>query len=514
MPKFKSYDQNQSMLLPPNITDWIPKDHKCFIISEIVDGLNISCVENTYSNNGASAYNPKMLVKLIFYSYAKGIRSSRKIEDMSYENIVYRYLSANQFPDHGTINLFRKNHLEDLENLFAQVVVLCDGLGIIDPSDISIDGSVFKASASKKSTYDKEAIAKLKKKIGGILREAEQTDEEEDKKYGDKRGYSEMPEKLKDPETRKKEIERLQEKMRKLEEAGQAIDKKQAGAKTKTEKELNRNKTYNTTDPEAKLMKMKKGKRYNPAFNGQIATSKQIILAYDVTDDGIDTKLLIPMIDKTEDNTKKKVEKAKADASYFSKENMEKINEKEIDAYIPDKAKALEERQERNNEIPKYDKRNFKYDEKKDEFVCPENNRLSFKGMNRKTVKKYICSDCKNCLAKSKCAKSENRCVYIDWKLEKYKLEMRKKLNSEEGKNKYLERMSDVEPVFGNIIYNQNAGHFLCRGKPMVKIEFGLSCLAHNLVKISNWINKDRNDKEKTEIKSQLETLMRLSAAS
>lgn len=513
MSKFKSYDQNQSMLLPPNITDWIPKDHECFIISEIVDGLNINCVENTYSNNGASAYNPRMLTKLMFYSYAKGIRSSRKIEDMSYENIVYRYLSANQFPDHGTINLFRKNHLEDLENLFAQVVILCDGLGIINPRDISIDGSVFKASASKKSTYDKEAIDKLKKKIGQILQEAEQTDEEEDKKYGDKRGYSEMPEKLKNPETRKKEIERLKEKMKKLEEADQAIDKKQAKAKTKTEKELNRNRTHNTTDPEAKLMKMKKGKRYEPAFNGQIVTSNQIILAYDVTDDGIDTKLLIPMINKTEDNTKKKVEKVKADASYFSKENMEKIYEKEIDAYIPDKTKALEERQERNNEIPKYDKRNFKYDEKKDEFVCPENKRLSFEGMNRED-KKYVCSDCKNCLAKSKCAKGKNRCIYIDWKLEKYKLEMREKLNNEEGKKEYLERMSDVEPVFGNIIYNQNAGHFLCRGKPMVKREFGLSCLAHNFVKISNWIKKSKNDKEKTEIKSQLEILTKLPAAS
>ena len=223
MPKFKQYNQSQTMLLPPNITDWIPENHRCFVINEIVNRLNISCIENTYSDNGASAYEPRMLIKVIFYSYVKGIRSSRKIEDLTHENIVYRYLSANQFPDHGTINLFRKNHLKDLENLFAQIVVLCDGLGIIDPTDISIDGSIFKANASKKSTYDKETIAKLKKKIGEILQEAEQIDKEEDQKYGEKRGYSEMPEKLKDPETRKKEIERLQEKMKQLEEADQAI---------------------------------------------------------------------------------------------------------------------------------------------------------------------------------------------------------------------------------------------------------------------------------------------------
>lgn len=513
MPRFKPYDQNQSMLLPSNITDWIPKDHKCFVIGEVVDKLDIGCVENTYSDTGASAYNPRMLIKLIFYSYAKGIRSSRKIEDLAYENIVCRYLSANQFPDHGTINLFRKNHLKDLENLFAQVVILCDGLGIIDSSDISIDGSVFKANASRKSTYDKKSIAKLKKKIRKILREAEQTDKEEDKKYGNKRGYSEMPDKLKDPKTRKREIEHLQEKMRKLKEADRAIDEKQAEAKTKEERELSRNTNYNITDPDAKMMKMKKGKTYQPAYNGQIATNNQIVLAYDVTDDGTDTKLLIPMIDKTENNLKKKVEKAKADSSYFSKENIERINERKIDAYIPDRNKALEEKQERNNEMSKYGKRNFEYNEKKDEFICPQGKSLRLTRTDQGT-KKYMCLDCPNCSAKSQCIKGKNKYLNRNLQLEKYKSEMRKKLNSKEGKNKYLERMSDVEPVFGNIIYNQNAGYFLCRGKPTVKIEFGLSCLAHNLVKISNWINKNKNHKEKAEIKSQLETLMKLPAAS
>ena len=500
MPKFKEYSQSQTMLLPPNIMDWIPEDHQCFVINEIVDKLNISCVEDTYSNQGASAYDPRMFVKIIFYSYVKGIRSSRKIEDLTHENIVFRYLSANQFPDHGTINLFRKDHLKDLENLFAQIVMLCDGLGIVNLADISIDGSIFKASASKKSTYDQEAITKLKKKIGEILREAEEIDKEEDKKYGERRGYSEMPEKLKDPETRTKEIERLQKKMRKLEEADQAIKEKQARAKTKTEKELTRNKTHNTTDPDAKLMKMKKGKTYQPAFNGQIATSNQIVLAYDVTDDGVDTKLLHPMIEKTENNTEQKVKTVKADASYFSKSNIEKIEEKEIDAYIPDQDKAREERQERNNEVPKYDRRNFKYDEEKDEFICPQGERLRL-AFTEKERKKYICSDCSNCTFKSECTKGKNRSIYFDRQLEKYKTEMREKLNSKDGKNKYLERMSDVEPVFGNIIHNQGAGYFLCRGKPMVKIEFGLSCLAHNLVKISNWIKNNKNGQLETSTK-------------
>ena len=198
----------------------------------------------------------------------------------------------------------------------------------------------------------------------------------------------------------------------------------------------------------------------------------------------------------------KKVEKAKADASYFSKDNLEKIEEKEINAYIPDQAKALEERQEKNKKVPEYDKRNFKYNKNKDEFICPEKKRLLLKGMNRE-AKKYVCSSCKDCFVKYKCTKSEKRYISVDWQFEKYKTEMREKLNSKEGKSKYLERMSDVEPVFGNIIYNQKAGNFLCRGKPMVKREFGLSCLAHNLVKMANWIKENNKG-------IQLETLTKL----
>lgn len=505
MPKFKDYNQNQPMLLPPDIKTWLPSDHICFIINDVVNNLNIDCIKTAYSENGCPAYNPRMLIKVLFYSYAQGIRSSRKIEKMSHENIVYRYLSANQCPDHGTINLFRKNHLIDLEDIFAQIVILCDGLNIIDPTDISIDGTVVKANASKKETYSREAIAKLKKRIRKILNEANQVDEEEDKKFGNKRGYNQMPDKLKDPETRQKEIKRLQEKMQQLKQADKAIQEKQKQTKTKEEKKQTRNLTHNTTDGDAKLLKMKKGKNYQPAYNGQIATNNQIILAYDVTDDGTDTKLLLPMIKKTENNTGKKVEKAKADSSYFSKDNIEGVKEKEIDAYIPDQQKSIEEKQERDNAIPKYDRRNFKYDKKKDEFICPRNERLHLLSTEKGGRKKYICQSCGSCIVKSKCAKGKNRYIHIDWQLEKYKAEMRKKLNGKYGKNKYLERMSDVEPCFGNIIYNQNAGHFLCRGKPMVKIEFGLSCIAHNLVKIANWIRKDKN-------KTQFDALMRLPA--
>ena len=174
------------------------------------------------------------------------------------------------------------------------------------------------------------------------------------------------------------------------------------------------------------------------------------------------------------------------------------------------KKKAKEEKQKKTNSIPKFDKRNFKYDSEQDEFICPENKRLKYfeqikigkdMGAMRYTGKK-VCSKCK---FKSECTKGKYRKISYNSKLEEYKTEMRKKLNTEEGKLKYQERMHDVEPVFGNIGYNQKANHFLCRGKPMVKIEFGLSCISHNLVKITNWLKKQNINLNGF----QLDTLMR-----
>lgn len=507
MPKFKPYNQNQSMLLPPDVKNCLPVDHICFAINDVVDSLDISCIEQTYSENGAPAYDPRMLIKIIFFSYVRGIRSSRKIEEMLTENIVYRFLSANQRLDHGTINLFRKTHLSNLENIFAQIVRLCDGLKIIDPTDISVDGSVFKANASRNATHNQEDIEKLKKKIKKMLEEAEEIDRQEDEKYGKDHGYNEMPERLKDPKTRQEEIKRLIDQLSKLETAEQSIKEKQQQVKTKKEKDRKRNTTSNTTDTQAKLMKMKKG-NFQPAYNGQIATNNQVIAAYDVVDENVDTNQLIPMIEKTESNTGKKVEKVKADSIYYSKENIEKIKEKEIDGYIPDTLKTVEEKQEKNNEIPKYDRRNFTYDKEKDEYICPQKQRLTSRGNKYAGVKQYVCKSCGNCRVKHKCTKGKHRYLQIDQQAEIYKTEMREKLNSKKGKAIYLERMSDVEPVFGNIIYNQKANNFLCRGKPKVKIEFGLACIAHNLVKISNWIKKENKDIKKL----QLDTLMRLPA--
>lgn len=517
MAKFKTYNQNQPMLLPLDVRQCIPKDHICYVINDACEQLDISAIEATYSAEGSSAYSPKMLLKVIFYAYIQGTRSSRKIEAKLYEDNVFRYLSGNQQPDHGTINLFRKDRLKDLEEIFAQIVLLCQGLGMIDPSNISIDGSKYKANASRDMTLDQEKIVKLKKKLKKrmrqILEEAERVDQEEDKKYGNRRGYNQMPEKLVDPEARQKEIKRLKEKLLKLEQAKKSIKEKQQKAKNQEERNLSKNSTYNLTDPEANLMPMKRSESFQPAFNGQVATNHQVILSYDLTNSAGDGNSLLPLIRKTEKVTGQKIAETKADSAYFSQDNIEGLAARKTDGYIPDPEKINEEQlKKKGKKISPHHRRNFKYDSKKDQFICPQGKRLFFLNYDSgKRANKYTCPDCPKCPQKVKCTKGKNRYLFHNPQLEKHKKAMRQKLKTEKGKRKYLERLSDVEPVFGNIKYNQKFQEFLCRGKPMALTEFGLVCMAHNLTKVFNYLKKLKKTNNNQQRK-QLNTLVRVEA--
>ncbi|MEW6408454.1 MAG: IS1182 family transposase [Patescibacteria group bacterium] len=508
MAKFKTYNQNQPMLLPLDVRECLPEDHVCYMINDACEQLDISAIEKTYSEEGSSAYSPLMFLKVIFYAYLQGIRSSRKIEAKLYEDNAFRYLAANQHPDHGTINLFRKDRLDDLENIFIQIVLLCNGLGMIDPSDISIDGSKYKANASLDKTLNQERIIKLKrklkKKMRQILEEAEKVDQEEDKKYGSKRGYHQMPEKLVNPEERRREIKRLKEKLLKVERGEKSIKERQQKAKNQKERKLSKNSTYNLTDPQANLMPMKRNKSFQPAFNGQIATNNQVITSYDLTSSAEDGNSLLPLIRKTEKNTGQKVEKVKADSAYFSQDNLQELAARKIEGYIPDPEQIEKEQlKKKGKKISLYDRRNFSYDAKKNQFICPQTKRLSFLNYDaNKRANKYTCPNCPQCPKKTECTRGKNRYLFHNPKLEKYKKAMRQKLKTKEGRNKYLERLSEVEPVIGNIKSNQKFQEFSCRGKPKALIEFGLVCIAHNFTKIFNYLKKTKNNLQNRQLNS------------
>lgn len=146
---FRLVDRDTAYLLPPSVDDWLPEDHLARFVVEIVDQLDISALEGAYTGSGSDAYHPRMMLVLLFYSYASGVFSSRKIEAATHESVPMRYVAANQHPDHDTICTFRRRFLQPLSTLFVQILEIAHQMDLVEVGEVSIDGSKVNANASK-----------------------------------------------------------------------------------------------------------------------------------------------------------------------------------------------------------------------------------------------------------------------------------------------------------------------------------------------------------------------------
>lgn len=469
MPNFIPYNQGQLMLLPLNIREMIPEDHLVHGVSTIVERLDLSSIYQKYNNDegGRPSYHPLMLVKVLFYAYAVGIRSSRKMAARLESDVFFMYLAAMQRPDFRTISDFRKAHLCQLRELFKQIVIIAKELGIGKIGHIAIDGTKMRASAGRRRTRSKEELEKLEEKIEKeiekILEEAEEIDEEEDRLYGDKRG-DELPKEL-----RKREdlIEKIEKAKEKLEKEGW--------------------KEANITDPDCRLMKDADG-GIDTSYNTQVAVDEeaQIIIANDVVTEVNDHHQFIPLYEQVLENTGERPEEVSADCGYSNGKNYIYIEENKIDAYLPDQMFEKEVDKEGMEKISRYDRRNFKYNKEQETFTCPEGKRLVLKQNYKKdgiNSRIYIGQECSLCKQRVECTRSKARHIKIS-EVDGIMERMRKKLLTEEGKEKYKKRLSTVEPVLGNIKKNFGYRDFLLRGIEKVKGEFDLMCIAHNIKKI------------------------------
>jgi len=174
---FKRYDQKQQFLLPFNLDEFVPEDHISRVLNDLIDVVDISPIESTYSEKGCPAYNPRLLLKILFYGYLINIRSSRKIEGMIQTDTAFMYLAAMQKPDFHTICRFRSTHLNAIKEIFSQIVTYCKEMSLIG-SSISIDGTKVKAVASPKQSKSSDA---LEKEVDKIFRDSIEIDKRDDK---------------------------------------------------------------------------------------------------------------------------------------------------------------------------------------------------------------------------------------------------------------------------------------------------------------------------------------------
>ena len=456
---FRTCDLDQPFLLPPSLQDWLPESHLARFIAELVLGLDLSKIYGFYGRRdgrGKAAYHPVMMVRVLLYGYCVGVMSSRRIERASHDDIAFRYLCADQHPDHDTIAAFRQQHLPVLAQLFTQVLQLCNKAGLVKLGHVAIDGTKLQANASKHKamSYDRmeEKEKQLKAEVEKLLAQAAETDATEDALYGKGKRGDELTGELARRESRLKKIAeakgaleqeareraeaakkaaeaKLEQRRQKEEESG----KKAGGrppqvpdpAQSRPEPKAQRN----FTDPESRIMPdgAHKGS-FVQAYNAQIAvdSAAQIIVAAELTQDSNDKRQLAPMLERVERNMGAKPETASADAGYCSEEQLNDERLKGVELYVATG---------------------------KQKHGLPQAGDV---------------------------APPDELAVASDSSVER----MKQKLRTETGQAVYKMRKAIVEPVFGQIKAARGIRAFLLRGLVKVSAEWKLICAAHNLLKM------------------------------
>jgi transposase len=222
---FRDYQPGQTMLMPPSLDEWLPAEHLARFIDELVEQhLDLAPLYAAHSNvKGFPPHDPRMMLKLLLYGYCCGVRSSRKLESACIEQVAFRFLAANQCPDHRAFSRFRRRHLSAIDGVFVQVLGLCQSAGMVALGNVALDGTKVRANASrhKAMSYGRmvEREPQLAAIVAEILAEAEQVDAAEDERYGDARG-DELPEHLRTKQGRLEALRRAKQELE--DEAAQA----------------------------------------------------------------------------------------------------------------------------------------------------------------------------------------------------------------------------------------------------------------------------------------------------
>ncbi len=444
---YRPYDPDQLFLMPPNLRDWLPREHLAYFVSDVVDDLDLSAIFQVYEREarGYPPYHPALMVKVLLYGYATGVRSSRRLARACVEDVAFRVLAANNTPDFRTLSEFRRRHLAALGTLFQQVLGLCRRAGLVKLGTVALDSTKIKANASKHKAMSyarmERAEQELEATVRRILREAEQVDREEDERFGPDRRGDELPEELADPVRR---LQKIREAKAALEREAQEQTARQADAAraklTERERRAGSSKgrparvpdpaqarpaptaQRNFTDPDSKIMKGPDG--VMQAYNAQavVDAQSQVIVAHDVSNQPSDVEHLEPMVEQVITRTRRRPRRLLADAGYCSAANLEYLHRRRIEGYV------ATERKRHGQRLP---------------------------------------------------APRGRPPGGLTWRER-----MDRRLRTLRGQAVYRLRMLTAEPVFGQIKQARGFRQFLLRGVGNVRGEWALMCTAFNLGKL------------------------------
>jgi len=498
MAKYKRYDFSQSMLIPVFFEEQMIPGTLEFAIHTLVETrMDMSIFDNNYHNDqtGRSAYDPKILLKVVLFAYSRGLIPSRRIERACRENITFMALSGNQRPDHSTIAAFVSSMKEEILPLFRDILLVCEQEHLLGGTFFALDGLKLPGNASKRWSGTLSDIRKkqekIEKKVKGLLEEQISTDKE------DHEGFI-------DPLSRQKQIEKLQKQAERIERWLEENDAKIGSNKRELQS--------NVIDNESAKMMTSHGTIQG--YNAQALVDKehQVIMHAEAFGRGQDNQNLAPMVDAAKENLEKIGQTEDyfedkiftADTNYHNQSTLEKCQEEKLDAYIPDLKFRTRDRRfaTQGRYQPKKGKKfvlqDFKYNEAKDCYICPNGKMLKLRvkqhTRDRNIYRQYMADekDCKQCSLKRRCfyrknTKRRSLNVPIGAERNNFSKAMLEKVDSDKGRKIYPQRMAIVEPVFANIRTQKRMDRFTLRGKIKVSIQWMLYCMVHNIEKITNY---------------------------
>jgi len=359
---YRPYAPDQDLLLQPRLQEWLPEGHLSYFINDVIEELDLSVFYKAYEGDGRrkAPYEPRMMLKVLIYAYATGVFSSRKIAKKLEEDVAFRILAADNFPQHRTLCDFRKRHLSDFKAVFVQVIQIAQQAELISLGTVAIDGTKVRANASQhKAMSYKHMQAEelsLKQEIGELCDQARSTDADEDGLYGADHRGDELPEELHHRQTR---LAKIRDAKARLEQAQREADTARGRHKDDDRKPPGRGRRYkrdfgmpedkaqsNVTDPESSIMKTAEG--FQQCYNGQLAVDRdfQIIVENKLTANSSDNSELLEVLAGVEHNLDNRPEAVLADAGYRDESRFKVLEQRHIDGYI-----ALGRKDKDSNEI-------------------------------------------------------------------------------------------------------------------------------------------------------------------
>lgn len=454
-------NREQMRLFPQSIEEYVESDAPVRAYDAFVESMDFKelGIEVDPDKVGNPQYDPKSMLKLLIYGYSYGIRGSRKLERETHYNLSFIWLMGGLKPDHKTISEFRRRNKGALKKVLRQCARLCIKLGIIEGNTLFVDSTKIRANASIKNSWTKEKCERylrgIDRRIEAILSECEAIDEREEAQDSLVR----MEEELKDTEVLKSKVEDI----------------------VKGLKEEDKRST-NTVDSECTRINSIQGTHAGYSVEAVVDERHGLIVSSDVVGENNDLGQFANQINQANETLGSKCEEACADSGYANTDELEKIDKQGIKVVVPS------QRQASQREPKPFDKENFRYDSKRDCYICPQGHELGYRHTNKQEKNRvYKISEgsiCRGCVQFGVCTKSQEGRMITRLINERLRQKIERQYEQSESQAIYKLRGQRVEHPFGHIKRNLKVDSFILRGLDGVRAEMSILASCFNIARM------------------------------